>query len=356
MLFTCARSGEVAKVIARLVDRRDAELVWRNRRLDKVEDLVDSLQRVVHVCRIVPSIQMTEGLADVEPIGYSGQRVQTQHDVHAVSLDSVIGDGSKVDLLIAMMQPGPENVDPRGVRSGDAQSVDAHRRKLVDVGCGNKSRVVVLESDSTGSFADCLAESPFVGHAGSATTGKQIWSQGVFDCQPSTWLHRRISLPVRIGHNGRGQALTDVSSMSLVRIPSLKLLPIHFVTLEIRMFRLAVPGVLGDVDNLVWSVLPGIGRSADAQARQDVVERLTGSHGDRTNDVADCSWACNRCGVDDSRSGQSRDGKDTGILHRDGEMEKKRTWVIKGPGECVCWGRRVNTSDRVFRVPNIYVF
>lgn len=130
---------------------------------------------------------MTQSFSDVEPVGSSRKGVETEDNMHTVLLDSVVGDGSEVNLLVTMMQPRPPDIEPCSVGGGNTQGVDTYGCELVNVGGGDKSRVVVLESDSTSFLSNSLTEGPLVGNAGSATAGKETGSQGVLDSQPSAY-------------------------------------------------------------------------------------------------------------------------------------------------------------------------
>jgi hypothetical protein len=66
--LTSVGSGKVAEIIAGLVDGREGELVGSDGGLNKVEDFVYRLQRVIKVGRVVPPVQMTESLSDIEPV------------------------------------------------------------------------------------------------------------------------------------------------------------------------------------------------------------------------------------------------------------------------------------------------
>lgn len=58
--------------------------------------------------------------------------------------------------------------------------------------------------------------------------------------------------------------LTDVGPMRLVSVPSLELLPVHLVALQVLVLVFAVARVRIDVDDDVRAVLPGIATDADA--------------------------------------------------------------------------------------------
>ena len=55
---------------------------------------------------------MSEGLTDIEGVHTTGQRVQTNDDVHVVAVDGICDDAVKELNLVARVQLGARDLHP----------------------------------------------------------------------------------------------------------------------------------------------------------------------------------------------------------------------------------------------------
>ena len=77
---------------------------------------------------------MHESLTDVEVVDATRERVKTDNDLHAVSVDGVLGGGVKVGLLISMPERRSWDINPSSLGGRNADSVDTDSSKLVSCG------------------------------------------------------------------------------------------------------------------------------------------------------------------------------------------------------------------------------
>ena len=96
-----AASGcKVGGDITGLVDRRDGEGVDVARGGDEAEDGINGLERVGQVLGRVEPSGGTDTSAGRKTVDTAGKGVETDDDVHTVTLDGIIADGLEVSLLV----------------------------------------------------------------------------------------------------------------------------------------------------------------------------------------------------------------------------------------------------------------
>lgn len=103
--------------------------------------------------------------------------------------------------------------------------------------------------------------------------------------------------------------------MRLVSVPSLELLPVHLVALQVLVLVLAVARMGVDVHDHVRTMLPCVVADADAQGGQDSVDRLARGFGDGADESANGSRVGDRSCIDCGRGSQGGEGESSGELH-----------------------------------------
>ena len=117
---------------------------------------------------------MAETFANIKRVYPSGQRVQTNNDVHAVFLHWAFGDRLQILLLVAVGKLRAWDVDPRSVIRWDPESIDIDSSNLVNVCCCDEGCVPLLKKWTT-LCTKSFAPSPFV---------CRLWGIGV----PPDWI------------------------------------------------------------------------------------------------------------------------------------------------------------------------
>lgn len=188
-----AEAGEVS--VGSLVDGAESECVLMPRVLEEFEDLVYGLEGVVEVGSVLEPVAVVESLTDVKAVDTTGQGVKADNDVHAILLDSVVGDGAKVLLLVASVELRARNLDPGGVGRRDTESVDTDGSKLVDRGGVQEGCIASLERRAA-LGTKVAAERPLV------------WGTGVERVEPLGVVGLLL-----------GQPTAQVSTVGLVGLP-----------------------------------------------------------------------------------------------------------------------------------------
>jgi len=156
-----SRSTEATEVVRCLVDGSDGPGSQVSAGLDEIKNGIDGFVGVVEVGSVVEEVIVHESLTDVEVVDTTGERVETNDDVHAVGVNSVVSDGLKVLLLVTVVESGSRDVDPGCVSGRDTESVDTNRGELINGRGVEEAGVTGLESRAT-LVTKSLAESPLV--------------------------------------------------------------------------------------------------------------------------------------------------------------------------------------------------
>lgn len=128
---------------------------------------------------------MEEGLADIEVVDTTGQRVEANNDVHVVLADCIVGNDLEPLLLVTRVQLGARDLDPSGVGGRDTEGVNTNTGELIDGGGVQERGVASLENGTT-LRPKSLAQSPLIGSAVTADLGPPDGVVSSLLLQPST--------------------------------------------------------------------------------------------------------------------------------------------------------------------------
>ena len=257
------------------------------RGLDKVEDLIDSLEGIVEVGSVVEPSVVKQGLTcrlsvqgsrycgstsqtNIEIVHAARKRMKTNDDMHVVSLDGVLGDGTEVALLISVVKSGAGEVDPGSVSCGNTKSVNADGSELVDSASVQERSIASLKH-RTALGTKSLAECPLI---------RRIWRILV----PPNWVMSLFFL----------QPTTKVGTIGLVGCPVDELSTVHTG----RPGEVMTEACSIDGDRLDWkraltgewnnrTAGCGVGTDSDTQATEQGVQVSGGSRKKRAKDGGD---------------------------------------------------------------------
>ncbi|KAH0194784.1 glycoside hydrolase, partial [Aureobasidium melanogenum] len=126
------RSSEAGEVVRGLVDWCHGPGSQVAAGLDEVKDGIDGVVGVVEVGGVVEEVIVHQSLTDIEVVDTTRERVETDNDVHAVSVDGVVGDSLEVLLLVTVVESRSGNLNPRLISSWDSEGVHSNRGKLIN--------------------------------------------------------------------------------------------------------------------------------------------------------------------------------------------------------------------------------
>lgn len=132
---------------------------------NEVEDGIDSIVGVGKVGGIVEPSIVEEGFTNIEVVDTSRERVESDDAVHIIIADGVVGDHLEERLLISVVELRTGDIHPRGISSGDSQSVDTDAGELIN-GRGVEERCVACFHYCTAFVTKRLAKVPLVGGIG----------------------------------------------------------------------------------------------------------------------------------------------------------------------------------------------
>ena len=157
------RGGEPGEVVTGLVDRGDGERVLATGSLDEGQDRVNGLEAVVEVGGVLEPGVVSESFTNGKGVDTTGQRVETDNNVHVVLVDGVVGQGSEVSLLVTRVKHAAGDLGPGCVSGRDTKSVDTLGTHLVDVGSGEERSIALLEERSTNGETNGGTPGPLIG-------------------------------------------------------------------------------------------------------------------------------------------------------------------------------------------------
>jgi len=136
---------------------------------EELQDGVDGLVRLLEAGLVVEPGVMHGGFTNVEVVSTTGERVETDNNVHAVVLDGMVGDELEPVLLVAVVLLGARNLDPSAVSGGNSESVDTDGSELVNGRCVQE-RLVTCLHDLSAPVTKSWAETPFISNRSGVDT------------------------------------------------------------------------------------------------------------------------------------------------------------------------------------------